>query len=195
MQTMKQIKAEYPVVLTRLLGGRDDAWGTDLGARIFGTLNVELMGLGEGTVIRLNYEGLTRTDVSFQREAVVETLRKYRPRLLFVITGLTDPDIRTNLEHALERRGEAVILRNDNGPEVVGKRLSPEQQHTLERVWAVGEVTSAQLVRELAEHEGREEKLSTASSRLTALWKAGLIERVEGTAISGGREHRYYPIS
>ena len=193
---MKQIKEEYVVSLTGLLSGRTEAWGTDLGARVFGAMNLELMGLGEGTLIRLDYAGLERTDVSFQREAVVETLRKYRPRLLFVIVNLRDQDIQTNLEHALERRSESVLAREPAGLRVLGKKPSEEQEATLRRVWELGEATSAMLVRDAAERgQGKEEKLSTASSRLTALWKAGLLERVEGTAVSGGREHRYYPIT
>lgn len=194
METMKQIKPEFKVNLTSLLDGRSEAWGTDLGARVFGTLNLRLMGLGEGTLVPVDYAGLERTDVSFQREAVVETVRKHRPRLLFVVVNLVDQDVRTNLEHALDRRGDSVIaLEPDGGRKVLGKKLSEEQQATLERVWELGEATSALFVREAAE-TGRDEKLSTASSRLTALWKAGLLERVEGSAATGGREHRYYPI-
>jgi len=64
--------------------GRTEAWGTDLGARVFARLNVDLMGLSEGTLVPIDFAGLERSDVSFQREAVVETIRKHRPRLLFV---------------------------------------------------------------------------------------------------------------
>lgn len=192
---MKQKKAKFEVNLTSLLDGRTEAWGTDLGARVFGTLNLKLMGLGEGTLVPVDYSGLERTDVSFQREAVVETFRKHRPRLLFVVVNLVDQDVRTNLEHALDRRGDCVTaLEPDGRRKVLGKKLSEEQQATLERMWKLGEATSALFVREAAE-TGKDEKLSTASSRLTALWKAGLLERVEGSAATGGREHRYYPIA
>lgn len=173
----------------RELAGGSDAWGTEFGASVFNQLNVRLLGVDDGTLVRLDYRGLDRSDVSFQREAVVETLRKHRPRLLFIATNLTDPDLRDNLSLALERRGEWLLVREPgrNAPSLLGRRLADEQQATLEKVWKRGEVASSDLATTA--------KLSTASSRLALLWKAGLIERVEGTAASGGREHKYYPIA
>jgi len=191
--SMKTIKQNRDTLLLRLVKyiGRSEAWGTDLGARVFSQLNTELISRSEGTLVLIDYDGLERSDVSFQREAVVETLRKHRPRLLFVAVNLEDPDLLTNLELALEKRGEFLLVRRGNGEvRVIGKRLPEEQKRTLETVWKAGEATSAQLVKTAPRG-----KLSTAASRLMALWRAGLVERVEGTAPSGGREHRYYSIS
>lgn len=169
--------------------GRPEAWGTDLGARVFAKLNVDLMGLSEGTLVPIDFAGLERSDVSFQREAIVETIRKHRPRLLFLAVNLDDADLRTNLELALEKRGEVLLLMGEDGLDVIGKRLPEEHRRTLEQVWKAGGATSAQLVR-----EHPDTKVSTTSSRLIALWRAGLVERVEGSAASGGREHHYLPI-
>lgn len=184
---MKRIRQERPITLRELIEDHD-AWGTEFGATVFGRINLLLLSSGEGVLVPIDYAGLDRSDVSFQREAVVETLRKHRPRLLFVAINLTDPDVRENLTLALERRGEWLIVREPNGRVTpLGKRLTAEQLSTLERVWDAGELTSAEL--------GEDDvKLSTASSRLSWLWKAGLVERVEGTSPTGGREHRYYPI-
>lgn len=184
MKLMKRRRHEYPVMLREFFGGTD-AWGTELGATVFGEINVQLMGLSEGALVPVDYTGLERSDASFQREAVVETLRKHRPRLLFVAVNLIDPDVRANLELALEKRGDCLVSRQGQRLEILGKRLSREHRDTLEAVWAAGEVRSSDL--EVA-------KLSTAASRLASLWRAGLIERVEGSASSGGREHTYYPI-
>lgn len=185
METTKRIHREHPISLCHEVGGQD-AWGTEFGARIFARINVQLLGVSEGTLVPIDYSGLERSDVSFQREAVVETLRKHRPRLLFIAVNLTDPDVRENLSLALERRGEWLLSREKNRqPTVLGKRLTPEQQATLEKAWTTGELTSSGL---------DDVKLSTASSRLAWLWKTGLVERVEGTSPTGGREHRYLPI-
>lgn len=187
MNETKQNRATRMIRLVEYVG-RTEAWGTDLGARVFARLNVDLMGLSEGTLVPIDFAGLERSDVSFQREAVVETIRKHRPRLLFVANNLDDIDLRTNLDLALEKRGESLLLVSREGNlEVMGKRLAEEQLRTLEQVWTVREATSAQLVRADAEA-----KLSTTASRLNALWKAGLIERVEGSSSSGGREHTYF---
>jgi predicted transcriptional regulator len=36
---------------------------------------------------------------------------------------------------------------------------------------------------------------STASARLSALWKAGLVDRAQGAAPSGGKEYKYFAIA
>jgi hypothetical protein len=189
MEPMNEHRREYAINLAQAAGA-SDAWGTELGARVFADLNLRLLNLDEGTLIRIDYSGLKRSDVSFQREAVVETLRKHRPRLLFVASNLKDADLRENLEHALDRRGDSLIHTDGVKTIVLGKRLSRELAAALAAVNTAGEMTSALLRQQMPETE-----LSTASSRLTALWKAGLIQRIEGTSPSGGREHRYYPIA
>jgi hypothetical protein len=166
---------------------RPDAWGTEFGAAVFSEINVRLLAVGEGTLIPISVRGLEHSDVSFLREAVVETLRKHRPRLLFVAVHLSDPDLRENLELALERRGEWLICRDPAGTNVLGKRLTQEHMSTLEHVWTTGCTVSSELT-------SKSLKLSTASSRLTWLWRAGLVERVEGASSKGGREHRYFAI-
>ena len=185
---MKRVRREIPLRLADVTG-RPDAWGTEFGAMIFARINTQLLSVSEGTLVLIDYTHLKHSDVSFQREAVVETLRKHRPRLLFVAVALADADLRENLALALERRGEWLIFRDSNGtPSVLGKRLTAEHAATLERVWTDGCVMSSDLT------DDGELKLSTASSRLSWLWKAGLIERVEGSSSKGGREHRYFPI-
>lgn len=187
MNTMKQNREEVLVSLFEKAAGTD-AWGTEFGASVFAQINLGLLSLGEGTLVLLDYAGLERSDVSFQREAVVETLRKHRPRLLFIALNLSDVDLRENLQLALERRGEWLLARDPDGTAVIGKRLTPEQQATLERIWQDGDVTSS-------DFEIDQVKLSTASSRLSYLWKAGLAERIEGTSPTGGREHRYVAVT
>lgn len=191
METMKRIRPEFPVVLREYAGGTD-AWGTDLGASVFAELNLALIGCSEGTLVPIDFSGLERCDASFQREAVVESLRKHRPRLLFLGVNLEDQDVRSNLELALEKRGDVLLLQSRGGREILGRRLTPEQRLTFDAVLRAGEMTSSSLAGEPDRQP--ETKLSTAASRLAWLWRAGLIERVEGTAPSGGREHRYYPI-
>lgn len=182
-------RQEFKVLLHKLAGG-GEAWGTDRGAHVFAQLNGRLPALSEGTLVLIDYSGIERADVSFQREAIVETLRRHRPRLLFVAANLVNPDVRANLESALERRGESLILRLPLGDhEVIGRRLINEYATTLRALRGKNEFTSAMLT---AKPFGLES--STASARLTALWKAGLIERVQGSAPSGGREYKYFSI-
>lgn len=184
---MKQMRRETLIRLADLLAGRD-AWGTDHGAKIFAEINLRLLNEREGTLALIDFADVKWSDVSFQREAVVETLRKHRPGILFIVINLTDPDLRENLEMALERKGESLLLRDAEGISVIGRGLTMDQLGTLQQIWSLGEVTSSMLA------TGRV-KLSTISSRLAWLWKAGLVERVEGTSPTGGREHSYRAVT
>ena len=146
--------------------------------------------LADRTVVVLDYSGIVRTDVSFQREAVVETVRRHRPRVLFIASNVGNEDVVANLAAALRARGEILLVRNQEGrPRIVGRRLAKEHEDTLSVVQDHRQFTSTQLTVPPYGLEG-----STASARLTALWRAGLIGRIEGASPSGGREYRYYPI-
>ena len=167
-----------------------EAWGTAAGARAFASLNEQLRKAGTGTLVVLDYHGIVRTDVSYQREAIVETLRKHRPRLIFIAQHFADEDVLANLSVALEASGERMLVRDPpRGPRIVGRQLGSEHLATLGLVQLHPGFTSAQLT---GPPHGLES--STASARLTALWKAGLLGRTQGAAPSGGVEYRYYPI-
>lgn len=188
---MDEIKTfpDYTVRLAQPEGG-PDAWGTSAGIDVFLRLRAELTGLADRTVAVLDYSEIERTDVSFQREAVVETVRRHRPRLLFVASNVGNEDVLANLAAALEARGEILLVRSQQGPpRILGRRLAKEHLDTLSAIQEQHPFTSTQLTVPPYGLEG-----STASARLTALWKAGLIGRIEGASPSGGREYQYYPI-
>src|SRR6266481_5675645 len=127
MHAMNEIRPQFSVVL-RALVNSSEAWGTDLGAKVFAQINVLLINVGMGTLVWVDYNGMERSDASFQREAIVETIRKHRPRLLFVAINLRSSDLRANLEVALERRAESLLLHESDGQvTVIGKRLGQDQ--------------------------------------------------------------------
>ena len=116
----------YTVAL-RDHGDGPEAWGTPAGIDAFSKLNAELGRLRDGAVVVLDYSGIERTDVSFQREAVAETIKKHRPRLHFIASNVRDDDMLANLAAALEARGETLLVRSREGPpRVVGRKLARE---------------------------------------------------------------------
>lgn len=189
MKHQKQLRAEVAIGLKRYVGA--EAWGTAKGAEVFSKLNTELLPCREGTLVVFDFGEIQRADVSFLREAVVEIMRKHRPRLLFIADNLIDADIRANLESALTWRSESLLSRESGeDPVVLGRQLPKEHELTLRALTSRSEFTSGMLTAKPFELES-----STASARLSALWKAGLVERVSGTAPSGGREYKYFAIS
>jgi hypothetical protein len=188
MKQQKQRRRELRLRLQQIAG--PEAWGTARGAEVYSKLNAELLPYPDGTLVVIDFSAVSRSDVSFLREAVVETVRKHRPRLLFIADNLSDPDVRANLEAALSWRGESLLSRQSKGsPLVLGRQLPKEHEITLRALEPHEEFTSGMLTSKPFSLES-----STASARLSALWKAGLVERVAGTAPSGGREYKYFAI-
>jgi hypothetical protein len=189
---MNQIKTPHNSTRVDLadIVGSSEAWGTGRGIHAYSALAGVLGDFHPGTQVILDYRGLIKADVSFEREAIVETLRRFRPGLLFVADNAADADVLANLEAALEMRSERLLVRTKaEYPRVIGRPLSEEHALTLGIVQKYSGFTSSQLT---LDPYGLES--STASARLTYLWKAGLLTRMVGTAPSGGREYRYYPI-
>ena len=131
---MDEIKRprDYAVLL-RKPGDGPDAWGTSAGINVFLRLSADLARLTASTVVVLDYSGIERTDVSFQREAVVETVRKHRPRLLFIASNVGDDDVLVNLGAALEARGEALLVRHRGGCRVFSGADWPRSTRILYR--------------------------------------------------------------
>lgn len=182
MNLIKEIRLPIP--------SRQEAWGTAEGARTLSELNARVSQVEDGVCVTLDLSCVARADVSFFREAVVELLRRQRPRLSFIAEGVEDADIVANLEAALAASDERLLLRrHQDVPSILGKALPLEYFETLRFVHEMKEFTSSILTKppfELGQ--------STASARLASLWKAGLLGRRQGVAISGGREYRYFPI-
>ena len=187
---MDEIKTPRDYSFLLRPGDSPDAWGTSAGIDVFLRLHPELARLPDRTVVVLDYSGIARADVSFQREAVVETVKRHRPRLLFIASNVGNEDVLANLAAALEARGEILLVRvQDERPRILGRRLAAEHEDTLSAIQAHHWFTSTQLTVPPFGLAG-----STASARLTALWRAGLIGRIEAASPSGGREYRYFPI-
>ena len=55
--------------------GAGETWGTGAGVGAFQRLDSSLSEVASGTLVTLDFGGISRTDVSFQREAIVETIR------------------------------------------------------------------------------------------------------------------------
>lgn len=189
MDKIKQLPLRFRVRLENWAEG-GDAWGTIAGLRAYGEISQELLTLAAGTVVVLDYGGVTRADVSFQREAVAHTLGRHRPELAFVGVNVNDQDVLSNLSAALQLRGQRLLVHAGKArATVLGEPLSDEHLSTLSRVEGRPGLTTSDLV---GPPLGLE--TSTASARLALLWKAGLVRRFQVAAPSGGKQYEYYPI-
>ena len=183
MKEMKQI------VLRHYLSG-DMGWGIDKGVSIRHQLDRDISEFPP-CVVGLDLSGIRLLDVSFSREVVVETLRRYRPAYQFIIMNPENEVVVENLEAALERRGETALLHKKDGKiELIGSQLGAALSSVFSTVEQLDEATSRTI---LARHPDL--SIQNCSNKLKELWQMGLLIREEASAKSGGKECVYRSIA
>ena len=168
----------------------DMGWGIDKGVSIRHQLDREISKFPP-CVVGLDLSGIRLLDVSFSREVVVETLRRYRPAYQFIIMNPENEVVVENLEAALERRGDTALLRKKDGKfGLVGSRLGAALGSVFGTVEQLSEATSRTI---LTQHPNL--SIQNCSNKLKELWQMGLLIREEASAKSGGKECVYRSIA
>jgi hypothetical protein len=177
---------EIKAIGLRKLMTEDIGWGVDNGREVHRHLERAISAL-PSCMVGIDLSGIRQADVSFSREAIVETLRRFRRSHQFVLVNPENEVVVENLEAALDRRGETVLLRERGGTiRPIGRELGPGLRPVLETVIRLGSATSRDV---LAHHSGM--SIQNASNKLKELWQSGLLRREEASAPSGGREWVY----
>lgn len=163
-----------------------DAWGRELGRKVFKALDDALFASpADAHIVKIDFDGMKRIDVSFPQEAVVELIRKYMGNRYFFLSGLEDQDIEENVSVALEKRDLSAIIRDSKGYRLTGKPLADDFQEILKLADEKEEIGSGEVVRRF------DMTPQNAANKLAALWKMGLLQRDDRTSRGGGRENRY----
>jgi len=164
----------------------DMGWGVEEGQRVRHALEQEIAKFS-GAVIEIDLDKVQLMDVSFSREAIVETVRHFRPGHQFIVLNPSNAVVVENLEAALEKRGDSLVLRDKDGrPRIIGQQLGASLRSVFETVERLREVTSREVLVHL-----RGLSIQNCSNKLKELWKAGLLIREEFSAKSGGKECVY----
>lgn len=189
MYSMTLVKeAPHRLQITKFID-RGDAWGRDLGRKVFKELDDQVFARpADERVVMIDFGGTERIDVSFPQEAVVELIRKYLGSRYFFINGLENADIEENVSVALEKREMSAIIRDSRGYRLTGKRLTDDLQAILKLAEDRDEITSEDVRNKL------DLTPQNAANKLAALWKLGLLQRDDRTARGGGRENRYMKV-
>lgn len=169
-----------------------EAWGREQGRQVCRRLE-DVIFEKEKTdstvrVFVLDFGGLKKLDASFPQEAVVELMQKFRGRKFFVLTNIDNETIEENLSIAFEKRNAIGIVRDAHGFRTIGIGLAEDLLEILKLADSRDSITS----REISQHFGvAKVSVPNASNKLKGLWEMGLLQRNEGVAKSGGREHFY----
>lgn len=161
-------------------------WGADEGKKVRYLLEEEISRLPNG-IIGLDLSGIRQLDVSFSRETIVETIRRFRPAYQFVILHPANEVVVENLEAALYKRDDSAVLCGKDGKiRIIGCPLKSSLRPIFETITQLREVTSRDIIKH---HPSL--SIQSCSNKLKELWEAGLLFREELSAKSGGRECAY----
>jgi len=140
-------------------------------------------------VFRISIQGVTRVDISFAAETVIEVARRYRGRKGFCLVDLDNPDMRENWEAAAQRARQPIIAWAGSEPSILGLQPSQGSSDALAFAFERGECR----VSEYASARGGV-SIPNASNKFKQLWEQGFLLRREIIAESGGVEYVYAAI-
>jgi hypothetical protein len=166
-----------------------EGWGRDQGRRVYSAL-IDLVEASPGAMVfRVSLEGVTRVDISFASETIVELARRYRGNKGLCFVDLADPDMTENWDAAAARKAQPLMSWDRGKVKTLG--VLPSQ----------GTVAAFEFAMKRARTRATEfaaaipgMSIANASTKFKQLWEQGFLLRREDVAESGGIEYGYYRI-
>lgn len=167
----------------------DQGWGREAGRAVYQRLLAHVEDNPGVAVFKVSFGGVRRVDISFAAETVVELARRFRGSKGFSLVDIADADLVENLEAAAARKGQPLMIWQDDKPRVIG--VDPSQGNRDAFMFAL-----ARPMARAAEFSQASPGMSiaNASTKFKQLWEQGFLLRREATAESGGVEFVYYRI-
>lgn len=163
-----------------------EGWGRAQGRAVFQKLLDAVEASPGALVYRVSLQDVTRTDISFASETVIELARRYRGHKGFFLTEVRDPDMQENWHAACLHKEQPLMVWDGEVGRAIGPQPSKGNQaafrFALKRQLArAGEFAKAA--------EGM--SIANASTKFKQLWLQGFLLRREDVAPSGGIEYSY----
>lgn len=166
-----------------------DGWGRAEGREVYQRLLSAIETYSGIMVFRVSVAGVKRVDISFASETLVEIARRFRGKKGFCFVDLVDPDMIENWEAAAERKGQPIMVWEDNKGRAIG--MLPSQGNLEAFHFALSKPYTR--AAEFAEAKPGM-SIANASSKFKQLWEQGFLLRRESVADSGGVEFVYHTI-
>ena len=170
---------------------RDEGWGRDEGRLVHSRL-MEGVEKNPGILIfKISLEDITRLDISFASETVVELARRFRGKKGFCFVDLNNRDMFENWDAAAVRKEQPLIVWSDDDIKLIG--IQPKSgaadafHYAMERP-----ITTAADYR--AARKDQNMSINNASMKFKQLWRQGFLLRRESVSESGGVEFTYHRI-
>ena len=165
-----------------------EGWGRDHGRGVYRKL-IDFVEANPGVMIfQISLEEVTRLDISFASETVVELARRFRGNKGFCFIDLTDPDMLENWDAAASRKNQPILVWEKGKGRLIG--VQPSQGNLPAFSYALGRQSTraAEFAKEM------DMSITNASTKYKQLWEQGFLLRREDQAESGGVEYTYYRV-
>lgn len=169
---------------------RDEGWGRSEGRSVYPRLLAFIEGNPGQTMFQVSLAGVTRVDISFASETLVELARRYRGSKGFCFVHLDDADMEENWDAAALKKAQPITVWAGGEPRILGLKPSQGTRDALAFAMASPTVRVAQFVEATPSMS-----VANASSKFKQLWEQGFLLRQESAAETGGLEFVYSRIS
>lgn len=170
----------------RDLMDREEGWGRSEGRSVYPRLLDFVEDNPGNTVFRVSVRGVTRVDISFASETVVELARRYRGLKGFCFTDLLDADMEENWDAAAARKAQPIMRWVNGEGTVLGAKPSQGTRDAFAFALALPTVRAATFAEATPAMS-----IANASSKFKQLWEKGFLLRQESAAETGGVEFVY----
>lgn len=165
------------------------AWGRAEGRVVFQKLLEFVEKSGGKILFPVSLEGVSRLDISFASETLVEIARRFRGTKGFYFIDLLDEDLVENWDAAALRKEQPLMSWNSGVCRILGLQPTQGTRAALEFALDHVEVRAAAFAA-----MNPEMSIANVSSKFRQLWEQGFLLRLESAADTGGVEYVYRKI-
>lgn len=185
---MRRMNEGVRVIALRDSMQRGEGWGREQGREVYQRL-LRLVEDRPGVLIfMVSMKGVSRLDISFASETIVEIARRFRGTKGFCLIDLTDRDLIENLDAAAEKKDQPILIWQGKSANLIG----PEPSEGAREAFGFAMGRPKTRASEFAAHRGI--SIANASMKFKQLWEQGFLLRRESTADTGGVEYVYQRI-
>ncbi len=165
---------------------REEGWGRSEGRSVYPRLLDFVEDNPGNLVFRVSVRGVTRVDISFASETVVELARRFRGSKGFCFVDLLDADMEENWDAAAARKAQPIMKWVNGEGTILGTKPSQGTRDALAFALAVPTVRATMFAEATPAIS-----IANASSKFRQLWEQGFLLRQESAAETGGVEFVY----
>jgi hypothetical protein len=185
---MKPMNEGGRVLELRSVMGKAEGWGRDQGREVYQRLLKNVEETPGVLIFKVSMRGVSRIDISFSSETIVELARRYRGRKGFCLIDLTDRDLIENLDAAAEKKEQPILVWHGKSADLIGATPTEGTREAFGFAMGRNECRAT----EFAQTRGL--SIANASSKFKQLWEQGFLLRREAAAETGGVEYVYQKI-